>query len=78
MMMSSKKQAKWGDVSMSRYDPETVCVFCRLGFHTQATVGELVFKLLVGHLVESPVEITLDRALHRSRVHNPHFGRGIG
>jgi hypothetical protein len=24
MMMSSKKQAKWGDVSMSRYDPETV------------------------------------------------------
>ena len=48
----------------------------QLGFHTQAAVGERFFKLLVGHLVESPVEITLDRALHRSRVHNsPLFER---
>ena len=28
----------------------------QLGFHTQAAVGERGFKLLVGHLVESPVE----------------------
>ena len=45
----------------------------QFGFHTQAAVGERGFKLLVGHLIESPVEIALDRALHRSRVHNFSF-----